>query len=438
MAIEPIKIFQNNADNSIAALFSGGTNVLTGILNNAVQVGRDISNKQLQQEQDLIGMRRQETALQQRRAENLQQDWEDVFRFSENRRQFDTKFSRGLFESDRAFGANRADQAWEQAYKEEALSEARRRADQTYALQAAQEKRLSEGAQLEGEKTRFLMDETKRQAELNQKREWNAADLLKRQQHTVVTEPGTGFQTSVPNTASSLGISGLSLPSSAVAASSASLTPGDVAVLGQQAKEASTTASDLLGQASKQEAAGNLNQAELLRQRAQEAKRIATELTRRHADAEAALGAKDETPKDGVSFAQERDLVKSLIEGKWRHFVPNDKLAELRPLQKAWEEAPEANKEATASAYSDKQAALKSNIYDRVVGQAQVSTSFDEFVRKLVPGRVVPEDEEATAALEQVWEFVQRSKRSGVDPLKAPETTSSGNSAEKFLGRYNL
>ena len=115
MPIEPIKIFQDNGSgNVLANIFQGGQGVLTNILNNAVQIGRDISNKQLAQEQDLLGMRRQEQALAQRRGENLQQDWEDVFRFGENVRQFDTKFNRGVVENDRNYDANRSDAAWNQ------------------------------------------------------------------------------------------------------------------------------------------------------------------------------------------------------------------------------------------------------------------------------------------------------------------------------------
>ncbi len=113
MAIEPIKIFQGG-DTALAGIFQNGNATITGILDRAVQIGRDISNKQMRQEEDMLSLRQQETALAQRRAENLNQDWEDVFRFAENRRQFDTKFDRATMEDERDFAANRSDTAWSQ------------------------------------------------------------------------------------------------------------------------------------------------------------------------------------------------------------------------------------------------------------------------------------------------------------------------------------
>lgn len=113
MPIDPIKIFQGG-ESSLAGILQGGNTAITGILDRAIQVGRDISNKQMQQEQDMLSMRQQETALQQRRAENLSQDWEDSFRFAENKRQFDTKFSQATMEDARDFAANRSDTAWNQ------------------------------------------------------------------------------------------------------------------------------------------------------------------------------------------------------------------------------------------------------------------------------------------------------------------------------------
>jgi len=103
MALSPIQIFSKGNENSLQAILAGGNNVISGIMNQAIQIGRDISNKQLAQERDLLGMRAQETALAQRRVENRQQDYEDA-----------KNFSRRAFESDRAFGANRSDAAFNQ------------------------------------------------------------------------------------------------------------------------------------------------------------------------------------------------------------------------------------------------------------------------------------------------------------------------------------
>lgn len=88
MALSPIKIFQSNR-NPLEEVLAGGSRAVTGILDQAVQIGRDLSNKQMQQEQDLIGMRQRETALQQRRAENLQQANQDAFNFAQKAFQFD-------------------------------------------------------------------------------------------------------------------------------------------------------------------------------------------------------------------------------------------------------------------------------------------------------------------------------------------------------------
>lgn len=98
MAISPIQMFQNN-QSSLAQLLQGGTQTISGIMDQAIQVGRDISNKQLAQERDMLGMRQQETAMAQRRAENLQQNNEDAQRFA-----------RSAFESDRRYNTDLAQQ----------------------------------------------------------------------------------------------------------------------------------------------------------------------------------------------------------------------------------------------------------------------------------------------------------------------------------------
>lgn len=92
MALSPIKLFQND-QTSLAQILQGDNQTISGIMDRAIQIGRDISNKQMQQEHDLIGMRQQQAALDQRRGEDLQQDYEDTRRFA-----------RGVFESDRRYG----------------------------------------------------------------------------------------------------------------------------------------------------------------------------------------------------------------------------------------------------------------------------------------------------------------------------------------------
>src|SRR6478609_2298577 len=108
MALSPISTYQNQ-DNSLVQLLKGGSGEISSIMNQAIQIGRDISNKQLAQEQDLLAIRKNETALGQRRAENLQQDNEDAMRFARNAYEFDTKFG-----ADSAFREQQAQRQGEQ------------------------------------------------------------------------------------------------------------------------------------------------------------------------------------------------------------------------------------------------------------------------------------------------------------------------------------
>jgi hypothetical protein len=94
MSLSPIKMFQSD-QSSLAQILQGGNQTITSIMDKAIQIGRDMSNKQLSQERDLLAMRQQETNLMQRRAENTQQDIEDSRRFA-----------RGVFESNRNYGLN--------------------------------------------------------------------------------------------------------------------------------------------------------------------------------------------------------------------------------------------------------------------------------------------------------------------------------------------
>jgi hypothetical protein len=108
--------------NSLPAILQGGNNMISKIMDQAIQIGRDMSNKQMQQERDLLGMRAQENALAQRRAENLQQNIEDAQRFARNAYEFDTKF-----------GAD-------QAYRQQALA---RQAKQDAIGNSLEERRLN-------------------------------------------------------------------------------------------------------------------------------------------------------------------------------------------------------------------------------------------------------------------------------------------------------
>lgn len=101
MALSPIQLYQQQ-QNPLAQILQGGNQTIASIFDRAVQIGRDMSNKQLQQEQDMMAMRKFETSMQQRRAENLQQNNEDAI-----------KFARNAFESDRKFGVDQTQQQFQ-------------------------------------------------------------------------------------------------------------------------------------------------------------------------------------------------------------------------------------------------------------------------------------------------------------------------------------
>ena len=92
MAIEPIQQFQSPT-NSLLQVLQGGNQAITGILDRAIQIGRDMSDKRTRQEQDMAGMRLAETNLAQRRGEELSQNIEDAQRFAQNAYQFEKNYA---------------------------------------------------------------------------------------------------------------------------------------------------------------------------------------------------------------------------------------------------------------------------------------------------------------------------------------------------------
>lgn len=103
MAISSIQMFQNNGSNSIEGLLRAGPQAISEIMNQAIQIGRQMSDKQLSQEKDLLNMRQQENAMMQRRAENAQQLFTDTM-----------KFDRAVGQDNRDYAANRSDRAFDQ------------------------------------------------------------------------------------------------------------------------------------------------------------------------------------------------------------------------------------------------------------------------------------------------------------------------------------
>jgi hypothetical protein len=112
MAIQPVQIFGGNqAGNSLEQMLAGGRNVLSMALSNAIQTGRSLADRQTAQERDFFQERERVTQMQQRRAENFQQDLEDQQNFDEGQRRFDVKFGqdeRQIDESTRQFNVRQA------------------------------------------------------------------------------------------------------------------------------------------------------------------------------------------------------------------------------------------------------------------------------------------------------------------------------------------
>lgn len=106
MPLAPIQQYQDPS-NSLMQILQGGNQQIGSILDRAIQIGRDIANKRTQQEQDLAAMRNQETAMAQRRGENLQSvlDTQQKFGMEQD------KFNFLKMDTQRKYDAQRADQA---------------------------------------------------------------------------------------------------------------------------------------------------------------------------------------------------------------------------------------------------------------------------------------------------------------------------------------
>jgi hypothetical protein len=102
MALQPIQSFQG-AESPIVSLLQAGNATITGILDRAIQQGAQMSDRRMRQEQDLLAMRQQETALAQRRAEGLTRDITDAQRSARRAYEVDRLFDRDVMEKDRSF-----------------------------------------------------------------------------------------------------------------------------------------------------------------------------------------------------------------------------------------------------------------------------------------------------------------------------------------------
>lgn len=145
MALSPIQIFANPSSQGLLGILSGSQNALTMGLQSAIQIGRDLSNKAVQQERDFLRERRSEENMAQRRGENLQQQFNA-----------DRNFSR-MTANDLFSQEMQRDQFAAQTSRDEFGREMQ---EDRFKLDQQQEQRM-------GTESRFRMDEVKRDEEFN-------------------------------------------------------------------------------------------------------------------------------------------------------------------------------------------------------------------------------------------------------------------------------
>lgn len=104
MAIEPISQFRSQ-DNSLQQILNGAQQTISGILNNAIQLGRDRVNNQMRQDEGLMQQRQFETGLAQRRADNLSSSIVNAQNTAQTNRDNDRKFN--LLNQQNQFTQNR-------------------------------------------------------------------------------------------------------------------------------------------------------------------------------------------------------------------------------------------------------------------------------------------------------------------------------------------
>lgn len=143
MAIAPVQL-QRPVDTGIGALLQRGTTSLSSILQNAIQLGRDNANNQLQQERDFLGERARVEQMRERRAENILAQANRDAQFAENvfrdRRDFSTGEERYLAQQDRQ---SSLDQLQRDRY-----ANVDRRAEENLALQRQQADRADQSFDL--------------------------------------------------------------------------------------------------------------------------------------------------------------------------------------------------------------------------------------------------------------------------------------------------
>ena len=154
-------MFQDS-QSSLAQLLQGGNQTISGIMDQAISLGRSMSDKASAQERDLLGMRAQETALAQRRTENTQQNREDAQRFTRN-----------AFESDRRYATDTAQQIVQNNRQSTQDLFANNNSDRTYGLSVNE--RADRNTQQRIQNVRQSAQDTQAQTNFNTNLEENKA-----------------------------------------------------------------------------------------------------------------------------------------------------------------------------------------------------------------------------------------------------------------------
>ena len=185
-------MFQDS-QSSLAQLLQGGNQTISGIMDQAISLGRSMSDKASAQERDLLGMRAQETALAQRRVENTQQNREDAQRFTRN-----------AFESDRRYATDTAQQTIQNNRQSTQDLFANNSSDRNYALNVNEraDRNTQQGIQnvRQGAQDLFANNSSNRSYDLNVKEraDRNAQQTIQNnRQSTQDTQAQTNFNTNV-------------------------------------------------------------------------------------------------------------------------------------------------------------------------------------------------------------------------------------------------
>ncbi len=134
MAIAPIEIFRPGGMDAIGQILAGGINVVSDAIHSAISIGKSNADLQLGQERNFLSEQRSEINLNQRRGENIVDQYNKNRVFDRDVQTQDRAFAENIFQDRRDFAESifRADRGYDLAVTSAADSS--RRADQSLAL----------------------------------------------------------------------------------------------------------------------------------------------------------------------------------------------------------------------------------------------------------------------------------------------------------------